>query len=100
MSEQTGYGTLSIEKLKGHENYNSWYFAMKAYLESEDLWGCVEGHADYVGNQRKVAKARAKIILAIDKENYGYVQNATTAKEAWGRLKETFEDRGLTKKGY
>lgn len=33
----------SITKLKGRENYETWKFAVRAYLEMEDLWSCVEG---------------------------------------------------------
>ncbi|RYA67841.1 hypothetical protein DD592_27230 [Enterobacter cloacae complex sp. 2DZ2F20B] len=35
--------TPVIEKLKGRENYNTWKFGMQAYLEHEDLWGCITG---------------------------------------------------------
>jgi len=32
-----------IEKLLGRKNYSTWQFAMKMYLEHENLWGCVSG---------------------------------------------------------
>lgn len=43
-------------------------------------------------------KARAKIILSLDKRNYSHVQETTTPKAAWNKLVETFEDRDLTRK--
>ncbi|KAM0734537.1 hypothetical protein ACS0PU_012008 [Formica fusca] len=42
---------------------------MKAYLQSEDLWECVEGTSEYVIDTKKNTKARAKIILSVDKRN-------------------------------
>ncbi|GBP87760.1 Retrovirus-related Pol polyprotein from transposon TNT 1-94 [Eumeta japonica] len=31
-----------IEKLTGRENYGTWRFAVKTYLEHEELWNCIE----------------------------------------------------------
>jgi len=71
---------------------------MQALLESEDLWGCIEEKAGYIADSKKMSKARAKIILSLDKRNYSHVQDTTTPKAAWVKLAETFEDRGLTRK--
>lgn len=89
---------LQIEKLVGRENYASWKFAMRALLESEDLWGCVEEPQRYSNDTKKMCKARAKIILAVDKRNYSHIQDTATPRETWNKLKETFEDTGLTRK--
>ena len=59
-----------IEKLKGTEDYNDWKFAMKTYLEHEDLWKCVTGDATATLNERNMAKAKAKLILAVDRSMY------------------------------
>jgi len=48
-----------IEKLLGRENYSTWQFAMKTYLEHEDLWECVSGSET---DETKVRRTRAKII--------------------------------------
>lgn len=45
-----------------------------------------------------MSKARAKIVLSIRKQNYGHIQDADTPQEAWNRLKNAFEDKGLTRK--
>lgn len=89
-------GLPSIEKLKGRENYDSWKFAVQAYLELEDLWTCVqsEGEADL----KKVARARAKIILLVDPVNFVHIQSTKTAKEAWDNLQKAFQDNGLTRR--
>lgn len=89
---------MQIEKLAGRENYASWKFAMQAYLQSEDLWGCVEGDAEYINDTKKMTKVRAKIILSVEKQNYSHIQGTTTPKEAWTKLKHTFEDCGLSRK--
>ena len=92
----TQFNGFSVEKLQGRENYASWKFAMQAFLECEELWGCVQGIAQYTENAKNMAKAR--IILSVDKRNYSHVRNALTPKEAWENLQEAFEDRGLTRK--
>lgn len=87
-----------IEKLIGRENYGTWKFAMRACLEAEDLWGCVLGKEAYVTDMKKMTKARAKIVLAVQKQNYGHIQSANTPRKAWENLKNAFEDKGLTRK--
>ncbi|EZA58140.1 hypothetical protein X777_01868 [Ooceraea biroi] len=87
-----------MEKLVGRENYASWKFAMQAYLESEDLWGCVTGAQTHVADVKKMTKARAKIILSVEKQNYSHLQDTATPKEAWDKLRSVFEDTGLTRK--
>lgn len=88
---------MQIEKLARRENYASWKFAMQAYLQSEDLWGCVEGDAEYINDTKKMTKARAKIILSVEKQNYSHIQGTTTSKEVWTKLKHIFEDCGLSR---
>ena len=89
---------LQIDKLKGISDYNEWKFAMKAYLEDEDLWKCVEGEEQAITNERNMAKANAKIILAVDKTNYTHIRDATTPKQMWESLEAVFQDSGLTRK--
>lgn len=70
----------TIEKLVGRENYQSWKFAVKNYLEHEELWNEIEPMSGYVSDSKKNTKARSKIILLIDPVNYVHVQEASTAK--------------------
>jgi len=84
-----------IEKLKGRENFNTWKFAMQIYLEHEDLWKCVEGTET---DERKIIRARAKIVLSLDSVNYIHVQTTKTAQEAWNNLCKAFDDSGLTRR--
>jgi len=68
---------------------------MQTYLEHEDLWECVTGENN---DDKKIKRARAKIILCIDTVNYVHVQDTATAKETWDKLKSAFEDSGLTRR--
>lgn len=84
-----------IEKLKGRENYSTWKFAMENYFEHEGLQKCIDGSER---DAAKLSKAKTTLNLSIEKENYVHVLNAKTAKEAWDKLKETFEDNGMTRR--
>ncbi|XP_050361619.1 uncharacterized protein LOC126780955 isoform X2 [Nymphalis io] len=79
MASQISMGT--IEKLIGRENYQSWKFAVKNYLEHEELWQEIESDPGYVSDSKKNTKAKSKIILLVDPVNYVHVQEATTAKQ-------------------
>lgn len=96
MASQISIGT--VEKLMGRENYPTWKFAVKNYLEHEDLWDTIEPSAGYVQDRKKDVKARSKIILLIDPINYVHVQEATTAKQVWSKLERLFDDSGLSRR--
>ncbi|GBP75752.1 Retrovirus-related Pol polyprotein from transposon TNT 1-94 [Eumeta japonica] len=59
-----------IERLTGRDNFASWKFAVKTYLEHEDLWECVSGTGE----------------------------DASSAKEVWEKLCKAFGDSGLTRR--
>lgn len=42
----------AIEKLKGRENFETWKFAVRAYLEHENLWKHVD--APMIGENTKM----------------------------------------------
>lgn len=84
-----------IEKLHGLDNYLSWKFAIKMMLTLENLWGCVDG-SDADGG--KDARALARICLSIQPSLYQLVRNCTTSKDAWKKLADAFEDKGLYRK--
>ncbi|XP_047991665.1 uncharacterized protein LOC125230527 isoform X2 [Leguminivora glycinivorella] len=87
---------LQIEKLAGRENYSTWRFAVKSYLEHEDLWECVDP-----GNpvdSKKDIKAKSKIILLVEPINYVHIETAKSAKDVWFSLQKAFEDSGLSRK--
>ena len=85
----------AVEKLRGRENYNTWQFALELLRIRRTIWRCV---LDTETDAEKNARARAKIVLCIEPINYVRIQNATSAKKMWEKLKTTFEDSGLTRK--
>lgn len=84
----------AIEKLIGRENYSTWQFAVRTFLEHEELEECILGTEK---DAKKISKAKTKIILLVDKINYPHIQNCTTAKEVWDKLAKAFDDSGLCK---
>lgn len=97
MTQQSSSFLPAIDKLIGRENYNTWSFAVKTYLQHENLWDCVDPEGEDEDAQH-ILKARSKIILLVHPSNYVHIQNCVSAQEVWQRLKNTFEDSGLTRK--
>lgn len=89
---------FNIEKLTGRENFATWKFAAKTYLEHEDLWQCVEPAPNKTVDTTKDVKAKAKLILLLDPQLYVHVQSCETSKQVWNNLLKAFDDRGLTRK--
>lgn len=87
---------INIEKLIGRENYNSWKFGVKAYMEHEGLWNCVEPVTPV--EPAKDLRAKAKLILLIEPQNYVHIQDCTSAKQVWENLEKAFNDNGLTRR--
>ncbi|GBP23670.1 Retrovirus-related Pol polyprotein from transposon TNT 1-94 [Eumeta japonica] len=60
--------TMSIPKLTGRENWSTWSFAVKAYLQHEDLHNCISAEPN--PNDPKAVKddvkAKSKLILLVD----------------------------------
>ncbi|KAJ8714218.1 hypothetical protein PYW08_007838 [Mythimna loreyi] len=89
---------FNLDKLIGRENFATWKFSVKTYLEHEDLWHCIEPKTDKPIDSSKDIKARSKLILLLDPQNYVHVQNCNTAKEVWDNLQRAFDDNGLTRR--
>lgn len=93
-------GGVTIEKLRGRENYPDWKIEMKAFLDLDDLWSeAIEFDAEKKKvDAEKDRKCKSKITLCIDKTCYVHIQGAKTAKECWDKLAEAFEDHGLCRR--
>lgn len=91
---------MSIEKLTGRDNWASWSFAVKAYLEHEDLYNCIleKPTPTDVNSVKKDIKAKSKLILLIDPILYVHIQEAENAQQVWESLARAFEDSGLGRK--
>lgn len=100
-----------IEKLKGRENFDTWRFAVQAYLEHEGLFKyCTQVLSTPTEPEDTTAttaaskealndqKTKAKLILLIEPVNYVHVRSATTAAEVWNNLSAAFEDNGLMRR--
>ncbi|KAJ6641550.1 Maternal effect protein staufen [Pseudolycoriella hygida] len=85
----------AIDKLTGRDNYVTWQFAVRAYLEHEGLWDCVTGSAT---DAKNLVKAKSKLILLIHPTNYVHIKKCTSAKEIWDTLQAFFSDSGLTRR--
>lgn len=86
---------IQFEKLVGSENWSTWCFALKAQFELDGIWSCIEGTC---GDAVKETQAKCRIILAIHKDLYVYIQEAVTAKEIFEKLKRLFQDSGLDRR--
>lgn len=85
----------SIKQLKGRENYETWSFRVRAYLQHEELWDCVEGTET---DAKKLMKTKTKLELLVDDSIQSHIRTATTAKEIWDKLKKSFTDNGALRR--
>lgn len=88
---------FNIDKLNGRDNFSTWKFSVKTYLEHEDLWSCIEPGTGTVDPVKDV-RAKSKLILLINTQNYIHVQECNTAREVWDNLHKAFDDNGLTRR--
>lgn len=87
------FAGMNVDKLEGANNYNTWKFQLKMILTLESLWECVESAS--VTDQPKDQRALARICLSVRSSCFQYVRDCVTAKQAWQRLANVFEDKGL-----
>ena len=90
-----------IEKLRGRENYDTWKISAKSYLVIRGLWNHVLVELAATANEKEREndlKAQCEINLLIEKFNYSYIADCTSAKQVWDSLKSAFEDSGLCRK--
>lgn len=83
-----GSNRQSMRPLMGVENYSSWAFQMRSYLEMEELWDVVQPPEAAPGqpDAAKVRKARARIILAIHESLHPQIQSLAGAKAIWDAM--------------
>lgn len=87
------------------ENYDFWSIKLKTYFVSQDLWDITETGVDLdttanlteeqqtqlKEKKQKNAKALYTLQSAVDDTIFPRIMGATTAKEAWTKLKEEFQ---------
>ena len=78
-----------VQKLNG-ENYSIWSQKMELLLIREDSWDVIKEEMPeprlYTWSKRD-DKARARIGLLVEDNHLLHMQGATTAREAWDKLK-------------
>lgn len=87
-----------IEKLKGNENYHTWQFALRNLLELNDYAKCIETGTGAESDENKLRKAKARIELSLAPSVYVHVENSRSAAETWKKLKDMYQDRGLSRR--
>ncbi|KAI5641778.1 gag-polypeptide of LTR copia-type domain-containing protein [Phthorimaea operculella] len=88
---------ITLDKLNGN-NFVNWKFAMRMALTLEGLWDCVQVAEDATVDAARDTRALARICLSLEPTLYQYVRDATSACDAWKRLADTFEGKGLYRK--
>ncbi|GBP22095.1 hypothetical protein EVAR_94134_1 [Eumeta japonica] len=87
---------LQIEKLASRENYSTWKFAVKSYLEIDDIWECIDPGTEV--DPKKDVKAKSKIILLVEPVNYVHLENATSSKKFGKTFKMRLKAPGCLEK--
>lgn len=88
-----------IERLSGSDNYSTWSIAIRSLLEYHDLDDCIAPSRSDASTAKetdpeKLKKCKARIMLSLDK----HVQNCTSALQIWLKLREMYEDQGLSRR--
>lgn len=89
---------MDIEKLKSGENFHTWEFAMRNVLAMKGFEKCIVEGEDAEKAPKKLAECKALLSLSVDQCLYVHIQNCESAVEVWNKLKEMFQDNGLSRK--
>lgn len=81
----------SIEGLAGRQNWSSWKFAAKTFLQLEGLWDAVKPKQKDDGTfeaveERKDLPSRLKLILFLDPSIYVHIEDTESTRAAWDKL--------------
>ncbi|XP_026378463.1 uncharacterized protein LOC113272887 [Papaver somniferum] len=102
--ESSSQPSIAVPIFSG-ENYDFWCIKLKTYFVSQDLWKIIETGVDgdtttnlteeqrtqLKEKKQKDAKALYTLQSAVDDTIFPRIMGATTAKEAWAKLKEEFQ---------
>lgn len=86
-----------IAKLTDHTNWHLWKFKMTILLKGKELWHVVEAEGTEVNadNQKVDHKAQALIAMNVTDTILVSIMNATTARQMWQTLTDTYESAGF-----
>ncbi|MCO5557073.1 hypothetical protein L7F22_034455 [Adiantum nelumboides] len=95
---------LGDESKLNQNNYGSWKFKMQTLLMIKNMWKIVMGeeprlaHGDQRNDwDRRALQAQGLININVKDTLVGYIQSATSAKEAWDILARRFEGKSIIK---
>lgn len=88
---------FDFEKLKGSENYHTWAFAAKNVLAYKGLENCISDPVTET-KEDKLRNCKALLCLSVDSSIYAHIIDCATAEEIWKKLKNLYEDKGLSRK--
>lgn len=87
----------SITKLNG-SNYLNWRYVMELLLKKEDVWNATLNEpAEAVAENWTTIDQKAHLMIALNVEDdqLQHIRECSTAKEAWKKLKDFHENKGL-----
>ena len=95
-------GKGDIDKFKG-EGFHTWHTKVKGYLMKKGLWGVISAQGESEGTQTRASTLHNKerdeqalgvIITSLDDAYIHYIDDASSAKEAWDILEKMFGAKG------
>ena len=102
MSKESGQRSM-IDKFKG-DNYDAWAYRVRTKLESKDLWKYVESEItlpttatdqEKTEHNVKLARAKDKIVKALDINVIELIQNLQNPHEIWETLANIYLKNNL-----
>ena len=92
--------THGIEKLSGADNYHHWMVLIRQLLKREKLWATIEpltegGELDE--NENHMNSALTAIFFSLERIPLGNIENETSPKAAWDKLKQLYGGAGPNK---
>lgn len=92
---------ITIDRLRGRENFDTWKVAAKSYLTINGYWSCIKATVSEAASSdvvEKHEKALSELTLLIEPTLYSYIDGKTTIKDAWEALTGAFDDSGTCRK--
>lgn len=104
---------FDVDKLTGSDNYHTWSFAIKNYIQYKGYGNCIEYETDDKGVKKinsagayviaekdatKLLGCKAMLVLSVEKKIFLHIQNCNSAMEIWNVLRNKYEDKGLSRK--
>lgn len=90
--------SMSFEKLRGRENFDTWKVAVKSYLIIKKLWQVIEEDISPETSPNTNAQAISELTLSIESSLYNYIEDSNSANVVWKGFLKAFDDSGTARK--